>query len=97
MSCAEPSLSCGEPVEAVGIEIAGVGEAGERRVDLRDRARDGHAAGVVVADAGAGGHVIVPLVTVSVVVSAELSGSATDTPAIGSGVSFDALRRPAPC
>ena len=38
-----------ERVGAVEVEVAGVGEAGERRVDLRGRAGDGHRAGAVAA------------------------------------------------
>ena len=46
-----------ERVGAVEVEVAGIGEARQRRVDLRCRAGDGHAGGAVAGDAGAGGHI----------------------------------------
>ena len=42
-----------ERVAAVEVEVAGIGEARQRRVDLRCRAGDGYAGGAVAADAGA--------------------------------------------
>ena len=44
-----------ERVEAVEVEVAGVGQAGKGGVDLGRRAADRHSPGVVVADTGAGG------------------------------------------
>ena len=60
-----------ERVGAVEVEIAGVGEAGERRVDLRRRCPKGDRGGAVAADRAPPPAVTlsVPLVTVSVVVS----------------------------
>src|SRR4051794_14990383 len=46
-----------ERVPAVEVEVAGIGEARQRRIDLRCRAGDGYAGAAVAADAGAGGHI----------------------------------------
>ena len=46
-----------ERVGAVEVEVAGIGQARQRRVDLRCRAGDGYAGAAVAADAGAGGHI----------------------------------------
>ena len=46
-----------ERVGAVEVEVAGIGEARQRRVDLHCRAGDGYAGAAVAADAGAGGHI----------------------------------------
>ena len=46
-----------ERVGAVEVEVAGIGEARQRRVDLRGRAGDAHAGGAVAGDAAAGDHI----------------------------------------
>ena len=97
MSCAVPSLGGDrERVGAVEVEVAGVGEAGERRVDLGGGADDRDRSGAVAAIVAPPPVVTlsVPLVTVSVVVSGAPSASATDTPAIGSVVSSLTLCAP---
>ena len=89
--CAVPSLGGDrERVGAVEVGVALVAEGGERGVDLRLRARQRQGRGAVRrADRRAAARLTfsVPLVTVSVVVSAGPSTSATETPAIDSAVS----------
>ena len=96
VSVAVPSLVATVSVSApLKLRLPGIGEARQRRVDLRCRAGDGHAGAAVAGDAAPPAVTLsVPLVTLSVVVSALLSTSATETPAIGRAVSSATLCAP---